>query len=112
MMLYLLLYFGCEVAGVTELETDMYTGNRWWPTASTIWFGLWDDMIENLDADAAETLRVATKDFIRQALGLAEEEEDDENMTTNPMIRSFQPIAAEACAFYNQGTSLYVSFKS
>jgi hypothetical protein len=81
-------------------------------TDLTIWFGLWDDMIENLDADAAETLRVATKDFIRQALGLAEEEEDDENMTTNPMIRSFQPIAAEACAFYNQGTSLYVSFKS
>ncbi|KAI1155245.1 isoprenoid synthase domain-containing protein [Nemania diffusa] len=85
---------------------------RWWPTAPkksyrvmtdlVIWFGLWDDVIESLanDAVAAESLRVSTKDFIRTTLGLAEGNEV--TTTTNPLIQSFQPIAAEACAFYNK----------
>ncbi|KAI3332001.1 terpenoid synthase [Xylariaceae sp. AK1471] len=87
---------------------------RWWPTASTktyqvmtdlvIWFGLWDDVIEKLadDTAAAESLRVSTKDFIRRELGLAEDDEASASATTNPLIQSFQPIAAEACAFYNK----------
>lgn len=73
-------------------------------TDLVIWFGLWDDVIESLanDAVAAESLRVSTKDFIRTTLGLAEGNEV--TTTTNPLIQSFQPIAAEACAFYNKGT--------
>ncbi|KAI8629438.1 terpenoid synthase [Xylariaceae sp. FL1651] len=86
---------------------------RWWPTAPTkaycvmtdlvIWFGLWDDMIEKLadeNTPAAEDLRVTTKDFIRRALGLAEDDEDV--ATTNPLIQSFQAIAVEVCAFYSE----------
>ncbi|KAJ8112724.1 hypothetical protein ONZ43_g5326 [Nemania bipapillata] len=85
---------------------------KWWPTAPkksyrvmtdlVIWFGLWDDVIEALadDAVAAESLRVSTKDFIRATLGLAEGNEAI--TTTNPLIQSFQPIGAEACAFYNK----------
>ncbi|KAI1351439.1 isoprenoid synthase domain-containing protein [Xylaria sp. FL0043] len=85
---------------------------RWWPMASTrsyrvmtdlvIWFGLWDDVIEKLADDpvAAESLRVSTKDFIRSALG--SDDESNTAATTNPLIQSFQPIAAEACEFYNQ----------
>ncbi|GAW12211.1 hypothetical protein ANO14919_015720 [Xylariales sp. No.14919] len=85
---------------------------RWWPTASTrsyrvmtdlvIWFGLWDDMIEELidDTIAAERLRILTKDFIRSALSCAEDKKTI--VTANPLIQSFQPIADEACAFYNE----------
>ncbi|KAI1180671.1 isoprenoid synthase domain-containing protein [Nemania sp. FL0916] len=85
---------------------------RWYPTATrptypvmtdlVIWFGLWDDMIEALldDETAAEELRVSTKAFIRSELGLAE---DDEVVPqVHPLVRSFQPIAAEACAFYSE----------
>ncbi|KAI0969919.1 isoprenoid synthase domain-containing protein [Xylaria arbuscula] len=84
----------------------------WWPTASirsyrvmtdlVIWFGLWDDVIEKLTDDpaAAESLRVSTKDFIRSAL--TANEGTTTTPTTNPLIQSFQPIATEACAFYNQ----------
>ncbi|KAI1755150.1 isoprenoid synthase domain-containing protein [Xylaria castorea] len=85
---------------------------RWWPTVSTksyrvmtdlvIWFGLWDDVIEKLadDTAAAESLRVSTKGFIRATFGLAEDNEVAS--TANPLVYSFQPIAAEACSFYNQ----------
>ncbi|KAI0489679.1 isoprenoid synthase domain-containing protein [Xylaria cf. heliscus] len=84
---------------------------RWWPTISTksyrvmtdlvIWFGIWDDVIEKLeDEAAAESLRVSTKDFIRTAFGLSEDNEV--TSTTNPLVHSFQPIAAEACEFYNR----------
>ncbi|KAI0544874.1 isoprenoid synthase domain-containing protein [Xylaria curta] len=84
---------------------------RWWPTISTksyrvmtdlvIWFGLWDDAIEKLadDKSAAESLRVSTKDFIRATFGLAEDGEA--TSTANPLVYSFQPIAAEACSFYS-----------
>ncbi|KAI0408927.1 isoprenoid synthase domain-containing protein [Xylaria palmicola] len=88
---------------------------RWWPTISTksfcvmtdlvIWFGLWDDVIEKLtdDAAAAECLRVSTKDFIRTAFGLGEDGQTiTATATTNPLVRSFQPIADEACAFYDE----------
>lgn len=68
-------------------------------TDHVIWFGLWDDMIERL---AAESLRESTKDFIRTALGLADGKKAA--ATANPLIQSFQPIAAEACAFYRKGT--------
>jgi hypothetical protein len=93
--------------------------DRWWPTASVktyrvmtdlvIWFGLWDDVIERLADDAAESLRVSTKDFIRRGLGLAEDD-DEVSGTTNPLIRSFQPIAAEARAFYNKGKNTTVCY--
>ncbi|KAI0543057.1 isoprenoid synthase domain-containing protein [Xylaria digitata] len=84
---------------------------RWWPTALTrsyrvmtdlvIWFGLWDDVIEQLaDDTAAESLRISTKDFIRSALSLAEDGKTI--VTANPLIQSFQPIADEARAFYNE----------
>ncbi|KAI8950959.1 isoprenoid synthase domain-containing protein [Xylaria longipes] len=85
---------------------------RWWPTVSTksyrvmtdlvIWFGLWDDMIEKLadDTAAAESLRVSTNDFIRAAFGLCEDNEAAS--MANPLVHSFQPIAAEACNFYNK----------
>ncbi|KAI1119631.1 isoprenoid synthase domain-containing protein [Nemania sp. NC0429] len=85
---------------------------RWWPmiprksyrvmTDLVIWFGLWDDMIEKLadDTVAAESLRLSTKDFIRAALGLADGAKP--TATANPLIQSFQPIAAEACAFYSK----------
>jgi hypothetical protein len=84
----------------------------WWPMASAnsyrvmtdlvIWFGMWDDKIEKLADDlvAAEDLRVSTKEFISIALGLAQDNEA--GLTTNPLIRGFQPIAAEACAFYDE----------
>lgn len=84
----------------------------WWPMASAhsyrvmtdlvIWFGLWDDTIEKLadNLAAAEDLRVSTKDFISIALGLSKDNEAD--ITTNPLIGRFQPIAAEARAFYNE----------
>ncbi|GAP84914.2 putative terpene synthase family protein [Rosellinia necatrix] len=88
---------------------------RWWPTASAnsyrvmtdlvIWFGLWDDAIERLadDVAAAESLRALTKDFIRAALGLgAASEATAAAATANPLIQSFQPIAAEARTFYNR----------
>ncbi|KAI0117719.1 isoprenoid synthase domain-containing protein [Nemania sp. FL0031] len=84
---------------------------RWWPTIPeksyrvmtdlVIWFGLWDDVIERLTDDAAAAdLRESTKDFIRTTLGLAEGSEA--TTVTNPLIRSFQPIGAEASAFYNK----------
>ncbi|KAI0445977.1 isoprenoid synthase domain-containing protein [Xylaria telfairii] len=84
---------------------------RWWPTVSTksyrvmtdlvIWFGIWDDAIEKLaDTAAAESLRVSTKDFIRTAFGLAEDNEA--TSTGNPLIDSFQSIAAEVCEFYDR----------
>ncbi|KAI1430147.1 isoprenoid synthase domain-containing protein [Xylaria sp. FL1777] len=85
---------------------------RWWPTASirsyrvmtdlVIWFGLWDDVIEKLGEDpaAAESLRVSTKDFVRSAL--TSPKGSNTAATGNPLIQSFQPIATEACAFYNQ----------
>lgn len=67
------------------------------------WFGIWDDAIEKLaDTAAAETLRMATKDFIRTAFGLAKDNEA--TSTGNPLVHSFQSIAAEACEFYDQGT--------
>lgn len=84
----------------------------WWPMASShsyrvmtdliIWFGQWDDAIEKLGDNlvAAEDLRVSTKNFISIALGLAEDNEA--GLTTNPLIGGFQPIAAEARAFYNE----------
>ncbi|KAI0458653.1 isoprenoid synthase domain-containing protein [Xylaria acuta] len=85
---------------------------RWWPTVSTqsyrvmtdlvIWFGIWDDVIEKLadDTAAAESLRVSTKDFIRTAFGLTG---DNETISTaDPLVYSFQSIAAETCAFYNK----------
>lgn len=70
-----------------------------------IWFGQWDDAIEKLGDNlvAAEDLRVSTKNFISIALGLAEDNEA--GLTTNPLIGGFQPIAAEARAFYNEGKS-------
>ncbi|KAJ8127315.1 hypothetical protein O1611_g6321 [Lasiodiplodia mahajangana] len=84
---------------------------RWWPgipeksyrvmTDLVIWFGLWDDVIEALADDAAaEDLRESTKDFIRATLGLAECSKAA--AATNPLVRSFQPIGAEAAAFYNK----------
>jgi len=78
-------------------------------TDLTIWFGLWDDVIEKMADDhaAAENFRVTTKDFIRRALGLSKGDADaaipDNNNKINPLIQSFQPIAAEACASYNNG---------
>ncbi len=73
-------------------------------TDLVIWFGMWDDAIEKLadDPAAAERLRMSTKDFIRSTISSAE---GSKTITTaNPLIQSFQPIAIEACAFYNQGT--------
>ncbi|KAJ3580283.1 hypothetical protein NPX13_g285 [Xylaria arbuscula] len=84
---------------------------KWWPTAPirsyrvmtdlVIWFGLWDDVIEKLtDSTAAESLRISTKEFIRNAL--SPNKANSTVSTANPLIQSFQPIADEACAFYNQ----------
>ncbi|KAI0526002.1 isoprenoid synthase domain-containing protein [Xylaria bambusicola] len=84
---------------------------RWWPTTSirsysvmtdlVIWFGLWDDVIERLtDTTAAESLRVSTKKFIRNALSPTEG--SSTIVTSNPLIQSFQPIADEARTFYNE----------
>lgn len=71
-------------------------------TDLVIWFGIWDDVIEKLiDPTAAESLRVSTKDFIRNAL--SPKQGRSTIATANPLIQSFQPIADEACAFYNEG---------
>lgn len=70
-------------------------------TDLVIWFGLWDDVIENLADEEAENLRAATKGFIRSALGF--EDGKEEEIVTNPLICSFRPIADEACGFYSRG---------
>ncbi|KAI0398510.1 terpenoid synthase [Xylariaceae sp. FL0594] len=120
---------------ITEADPALLAA-RWWPTISsktysvmtdlTIWFGLWDDVVERMtdNAAAAEDFRLTTKEFIRRALGLGSSssssetttadgiimpgkgddvDDDDKNRTKmmDPLIQSFQPIAAEAKAFYN-----------
>ncbi|KAI0889255.1 terpenoid synthase [Annulohypoxylon maeteangense] len=86
---------------------------RWWPSASKekyrtliehiIWFGYWDDLVEKLtpDPNAAEDLRRVTKAFIRHSLGLTQPGEED-SIPSNPLVRSFEGIAAETCANYDE----------
>ncbi|KAI1775012.1 terpenoid synthase [Hypoxylon cercidicola] len=86
----------------------------WWPTASMkqyqvlvdliIWFGYWDDLIENLSPDptAAEGLRAATKDLVCQSLGLGGPEDGKDITISNPLIHSFEHIAKEVCAVYDE----------
>ncbi|XXG98202.1 hypothetical protein Hte_004523 [Hypoxylon texense] len=86
----------------------------WWPTASMkryqvmvdliIWFGYWDDLIENLapDPTAAEGLRAATKVLVCQSLGLAGPDDGEDVTISNPLIHGFQSIAKEICAVYDE----------
>ncbi|KAI2466219.1 terpenoid synthase [Annulohypoxylon bovei var. microspora] len=85
----------------------------WWPTASKdqyrvlieiiIWFGYWDDLVEELtpDPSAAEGLRNATKILIRQSLGLAQPGEEDV-IISNQLVLNFKSIAEEVCAVYDE----------
>ncbi|KAI1817794.1 isoprenoid synthase domain-containing protein [Poronia punctata] len=100
---------------------------RWWPTAPSkpyqtmtdliIWFGLWDDVIEqqNMIHDdpiitaTAENLRSSTKDFIRRSLmnfledgTQREEAEVEEEVVVDPVTLGFLPIAVEARGFYSR----------
>ncbi|KAK9418128.1 putative F-box domain-containing protein [Seiridium unicorne] len=83
---------------------------RWWPTSTweryqvmtdlTIWFGAWDEYIERLeDPGAAKHFRLATKDFVAQSFGLADEV--PMHLPTNRLIRSFEGIAEKIREAYD-----------
>ncbi|KAH8202668.1 hypothetical protein TruAng_003154 [Truncatella angustata] len=75
---------------------------RWWPTSTwdrfqvmtdlTIWFGIWDDYVENLEnLQDAEEFRLATKEYVAQSFGLANREGTP--VPIHRLIRNFESIA-------------------
>ncbi|KAI1093071.1 terpenoid synthase [Rostrohypoxylon terebratum] len=97
-----------------KLEPAFFTALRWWPEAPkdryrtlvefVIWFFYWDDLIEGLASDpsAAEDLRRATKNLVRQSLGLAQPGEEDDVIPSNPLVMSFKDLAGAVCADYDE----------
>lgn len=79
-------------------------------TDLVIWFGVWDDIIEQLgsDADAAERLRADTKALVRRDLtSLPQGDWDGLNHNTlshSSLARRFAVIATEVRAFLDEGT--------
>ncbi|KAI1450562.1 terpenoid synthase [Annulohypoxylon stygium] len=86
----------------------------WWPNASKdqyrtlveliIWFGYWDDLVEGLtpNPDAAEDLRRATKNLVRQSLGLTQPGEEDDVIPSDPLVLGFKDLTEEICAVYDE----------
>ena len=81
-----------------------------------IWFGSWDDAIEQLgsDEDAASRLRAETKALVHQALcpsqeetredtRLQEESTDSALAHSSPLVQRFKGIAKEARGFLDEG---------
>ena len=89
-------------------------------TDLVIWFGVWDDAIEQLgsDTDAAERLRAETKGLVRQALCFDQEERagdahllkggaDGALSHSSPLVKRFEGIAKEVRAFLDEGNEKF-----